>query len=282
MKCKFVKMHGIGNDYIYFNCFDQVIKNPESLSVKLSDRHFGIGGDGIILIYPSDIADAKMMMYNADGSVGKMCGNGIRCVGKFLFDNNLVENGRNSVSIETLSGVKTMKVYKEQGVVTSLEVDMGKPVLSSSLIPVMSTSENIINYNLVVNGSDFKITCVSMGNPHCVVFCDDIDQLDLKVIGPYFENNDIFPERINTEFVQILNDNSFKMRVWERGSGETLACGTGACASLVAAILNGHFSENKIITAKLLGGDLFLNYTGKTVYMNGSAEVVYEGYIEIV
>ncbi len=281
MKYKFTKMHGAGNDYIYFNCFEQEIINPEELSIKLSDRNFSIGGDGIILVCPSVVADAKMRMFNLDGSEGKMCGNGIRCVGKFLFDHNIVNQDREYVTIETLSGIKTLKVFKENGVVNLVKVDMGSAILTSKNIPVKSNDETFINKNLIINGHAYDVTCVSMGNPHAVIFTKNIDDLKLDVIGPYFENYEIFPERINTEFVEILGNNTFKMRVWERGSGETLACGTGACAVAVAATLNSLAKKGEDITIKLRGGDLIINYTDDTVFMTGPAENVFEGIINL-
>ncbi len=281
MKYNFTKMHGLGNDYIYFNCFNQDILNPEELSIKLSDRHFGIGGDGIILVCPSEIADAKMRMFNLDGSEGKMCGNGIRCVGKFLYDNNIVDTQKDEVLVETLSGIKKLKVIKENGIVKKLTVDMGAPILISKEIPVIFNKEKVINEKLEVEGKEYNITCVSMGNPHCVIFTKDIDNIDLENIGKVFENNEIFPERVNTEFVEILDSNILKMRVWERGSGETLACGTGACAVAVAAVLNEICNKNEDIIVKLKGGDLNIKYTDDTVYMTGTAETVFEGKIEI-
>ncbi len=281
MKYKFTKMHGAGNDYIYFNCFEQEIKNPEELSIKLSDRNFSIGGDGIILVCPSNVADAKMRMFNLDGSEGKMCGNGIRCVGKFIFDYNLVDTNKESVTIETLSGIKTLKVNKENGKVKLLRVDMGKAELNPKNIPVISEKEKIINENINIENVEYKMTCVSMGNPHAVIFTKNIDDLELEKIGPKFENNNIFPERINTEFVEIIDDKTLKMRVWERGSGETLACGTGACAVAVAAVENGICNKNEDIVVKLKGGDLVINYTDETVFMTGPAENVFEGTIEV-
>lgn len=286
MKYNFTKMHGCGNDYVYFNCFEKDIPSPEKISVRLSDRHFGIGGDGIILICPSDVADAKMRMFNADGSEGKMCGNGIRCVGKFLYDNNMLKDtGSNQITIETLSGIKTLKVSPEDNVAKLLQVDMGSPVLNSQLIPVNLDKEKIINYPLLISDKEYFVTCLSMGNPHCVVFLDDIDvddiDIDIEKIGPLFEKNSLFPQGVNTEFVNIIDDHTLKMRVWERGSGETLACGTGACASVVAAILNGYCKKNQDIKVKLKGGDLIISYTDDSVYMTGPAETVFKGEIEI-
>lgn len=283
MKIKFTKMHGCGNDYIYFNCFEQKIDNPEALSIRLSDRHYGIGGDGIILVCPSNVADAKMRMFNLDGSEGKMCGNGIRCVGKFLYDYNLVDQNKEEIKIETLSGIKTLIPYKQNGEVTKLRVDMGKAELLPKLIPVKvdENLEKVVNYKVCIDKKDFNITCVSMGNPHCVVFIDDVETMDIESIGPKFENDNMFPERVNTEFVRVLDEKNIIMRVWERGSGETWACGTGACAVAVAAVENGFCKKNEDITVKLKGGDLVINYTDKTVYMTGDAKKVFEGVVEI-
>ncbi len=284
MKLKFTKMHGIGNDYIYCSTFDQKINNPEALSVRLSDRHFGIGGDGIILVCPSDVADAKMRMFNLDGSEGKMCGNGIRCVGKFLYDHGMVDiKEKDEITIETLSGIKHLKAYTRDGEVKYLRVDMGKAILDPAQIPVnIKDKDKIINETHTIDDGEYNITCVSMGNPHCVVFVQgDVDQIDLEKIGPKFENHKLFPERVNAEFVKVLDDHTLKMRVWERGSGETWACGTGACAVAVAACENGICKKGEDITIKLKGGDLVINYTDDTVYMTGEAETVFEGVIEI-
>ncbi len=282
MKLEFTKMQGIGNDYIYCSTFNQEINNPEALSVRLSDRHFGIGGDGIILVCPSEVADAKMRMFNLDGSEGKMCGNGIRCVGKFLYDHNMIDiNEKDEITIETLSGIKNLKAYTQDGEVKRLRVDMGKAELNPSNIPVKCNKDKMINEKVNISGEDYNVTCVSMGNPHCVVFIDNVDGLDIEDIGPKFENDPIFPERVNTEFVKVLNDHTIKMRVWERGSGETWACGTGACAVAVAACENGFCKKGEDITIKLKGGDLVINYTDDTVYMTGDAEKVFDGVVEI-
>ena len=272
-------MHGCGNDYIYFNCFNQSVDNPQKLSKKLSDRRFGIGGDGIILIYPSSVADAKMRMFNLDGSEGKMCGNGIRCVGKYLYDNNLVK--KNKISIETLSGIKTLAVRDKDGKAELLTVNMGKAEFSSKKIPIKVDKPTIINHEAKFGEKSYKITCVSMGNPHCVVFCDDINSMNLEEIGPIFENNGLFPEKVNTEFVEIVDETTFNMRVWERGSGETLACGTGACAVVAAAVAIGLCEKNKDITVNLRGGVLTIKYTDNAVYMTGNAEKVFEGVVEV-
>lgn len=280
MKLEFTKMQGCANDYIYFNCFEQEITSPESLSIALSDRHYGIGGDGIVLICPSEIADAKMRMFNLDGSEGRMCGNAIRCVGKYLYDNKMVNS--KEMTIETLSGIKHLTLFVENGKTSYATVDMGKAVLKPSEIPVLLEGESVINRTQEIDGQTYQITCVSMGNPHCVVFIDDLDQLDIARIGAAFENAPIFPERVNTEFVSVYDKTTVKMRVWERGSGETLACGTGACAAAVACVLNGHCPKNENITVKLRGGDLTVKYMDDdTVYLTGKAEKVFDGVVEI-
>ncbi len=279
MKLRFTKMHGCGNDYIYFNCFEQTISDPESLSVKLSDRHYGIGGDGIILICPSDVADAKMRMFNNDGSEGKMCGNGIRCVAKYLYDNGITK--KSEITIETLSGIKKIKVVSKNDEAKLLTVNMGKANFLSREIPVNLNMEKVINKETVVGGKKYNITCVSMGNPHCVVFCDNIDSIDLEKIGPDFENNELFPEKVNTEFVEVIDKKTVKMRVWERGSGETFACGTGASAVAAAAVVNKICPKDEEITVYLKGGVLNIKYTDEAVYMTGSAEKVFEGVVEI-
>ncbi|MDR1906077.1 MAG: carbamoyl-phosphate synthase large subunit [Clostridiales bacterium] len=279
MELKFTKMHGAGNDYIYINCFENTVSSPESLSVYLSDRHFGIGGDGIVLICPSDSADAKMRMFNLDGSEGKMCGNAIRCVAKYLYDKGLVK--KTDMSIETLSGIKRLKLFTQGGKVTRVSVDMGKAILTVKDIPVIFDKDKVINEKVKIGDEEYNITCISMGNPHCIVFCDDIDSLDLAKTGPIFESHAIFPERVNTEFVKVLSENNIAMRVWERGSGETLACGTGACAAATAAVLNGYCKEGSDINVKLLGGELTVNYTKDGVIMTGDAKLVYEGVVEI-
>ena len=279
---KFTKMHGIGNDYVYINAIDQKIDNPNALAKKLSDRRFSIGGDGVILICESDVADAKMRMFNADGSEGKMCGNGVRCVGKYVYDNLIEDKSRDTVSIETLSGIKTMKVTTTDGKAELLEVDMGKAELKASEIPVIyEGEENVIAKPLVVNGKEHIVTCVSMGNPHCVTFVYDVDSLELEKIGPYFEKHSAFPEQVNTEFVKVIDDKTLQMRVWERGSGETWACGTGACATAVAAVENGYCKKGEDITVHLRGGDLVINYTDERVLMTGPATKVFDGEIEV-
>ena len=276
---KFYKMHGIGNDYIYFDCMKGELKNPEKVAVKLSDRHFGIGGDGIILLCPSKIADCKMRMFNADGSEGKMCGNGVRCVGKLAHDLGYVKG--KTCRIETLSGIKTLEfTLDKEGKVASAKVDMGAAILDGEKIPSTFKGASVVGAPLTVDGEEYKVTLVSMGNPHCIVFKDP-DNIDLEKVGKKFENHPAFPERINTEFVKVVGKNELKMRVWERGSGETLACGTGACATAVAAVLNGLCEKGEEITVHLLGGDLKILYTDETTYMTGGATLVFTGEIDL-
>ncbi len=272
-------MHGIGNDYIYFDCFDGEPAHPNELAKKLSDRHFSVGGDGIILVCKSEIADGKMKMFNADGSEGKMCGNGIRCVGKFLYE---VKGIRKEVlTVETLSGVKTLYMHAVDGTVHSVTVNMGAAELNPRKIPARFTGESAVNVPLVVNGETVKVTCVSMGNPHCVVFGGDPYELDLEKIGKAYETHEAFPESVNTEFVRVIKRNEIQMRVWERGSGETWACGTGACAAAVASVLNGYCDKNQEILVHLRGGDLTVKYMDDAVYMTGGAEFAFTGEVEI-
>jgi diaminopimelate epimerase len=273
-------MHGIGNDYIYFNGFEENVINPEQVAIKLSNRHFSIGGDGIVLILPSEKADFRMRMFNADGSEGKMCGNATRCIGKYVYEKGLTN--KTELSLETLGGIKYLSLNVKNNVVESVAVNMGKPIIQSSEIPVVWNNDTVINEPYTVNGIDYHITCVSMGNPHCVVFINDINDVDIDKIGPVFENLSIFPDRVNTEFVQKIDDYTFAMRVWERGSGETMACGTGACATVVAAVLNGLAPRNKDITVKLLGGDLKINYTSEGyVRMTGPAAFAFNGEVDL-
>lgn len=278
---KFTKMHGIGNDYIYVDCFSENVNLDQETIKKLSDRHFGIGGDGVILICPSEVADAKMQMFNADGSEGQMCGNGIRCVGKYVYEHGIAHQKK--IKIETLAGIKELNLHvNEFDEVESIEVQMGEPKLEKENIPVLSETPQVINMPLDVNGHTYYITCVSMGNPHCVIYVKDVASLDLEKIGTLFENNPIFPERINTEFVEMVGKNEFKMRVWERGSGETLACGTGACASVVASYYNHYLNQDEEITVHLLGGDLFITYQSNgQVVMRGSATEVFTGDVNL-
>ncbi|NLZ82262.1 MAG: diaminopimelate epimerase [Clostridiales bacterium] len=276
---KFTKMQGCGNDYVYVDCTKNLIDNIPETARKVSDRHFGIGSDGLILIRPSKEADFMMDMYNYDGSRSQMCGNGIRCVGKYVYDYGLTD--KSHIKIETLSGVKDLELFVEEGKVQSVTVDMGKPILTPSLIPVDLDMDMVINEPLLVNGEIYKITCVSMGNPHAVVFVEDTKNVPIEIIGPLFENHEIFPERVNTEFIHVIDHTHIDMRVWERGSGETLACGTGACASVIACILNGLTDHEVRVT--LLGGDLIVRYDEKVdlVYMTGPAVKVFEGEIDI-
>ena len=278
---KFTKMQGIGNDYVYVNCFEETVKDPAAVARYVSDRHFGIGSDGLILIKPSDIADCEMDMYNLDGSQGAMCGNGIRCVAKYVYDYGIVK--KENISVSTKSGIKYLDLTVRKGKVALVRVNMGSPVLTASQIPVVSSTEEMINAPLKVNGETYYITAVSMGNPHAIVYMTDVDHLDIGEIGPYFENHMAFPDRVNTEFVEVLDDHTLKMRVWERGSGETLACGTGACAVAVASILNGHVDGEKPVTVKLLGGDLeiFWDRQENLVYMTGPAATVFDGEIDL-
>ena len=277
---EFTKMQGCGNDYIYFNCFDQRIDNPEGLALNLSDRHFGIGGDGVILICRSKVADAKMRMFNLDGSEGKMCGNGIRCVAKFMRDNGIVD--KDEMTIETLSGIMTVSLIRHYGEVSGATVNMGKAILAPHLVPVeLEPDENgrVVDRKVNIAGNDYNITCVSMGNPHAVVFMNNVDSLDIDKVGPEFEHDKIFPERVNAEFIKVIDDHTLKMRVWERGSGETWACGTGACAAAVAAVLNGFCKKDEEISVILKGGTLKIRYTDEAVYLTGDAVTVFSGHI---
>ena len=280
MKMHFTKMHGTGNDYVYVNLFQETVKDPEKLAVKISDRHFGIGSDGLILIAPSKTADCRMIMYNADGSEGAMCGNGIRCVAKYAYEHNIVD--KTQLQIETKSGIKFVDLTVEDGIVTYVKVNMGKAVLRPSEIPVKAEGEDFISRTISVGGVDYKATCVSMGNPHCVIFTKDIEKLDLEKLGPGFENHELFPDRINTEFVEILDGHTIKMRVWERGSGETISCGTGTCASTVAAVLNGYCKRGEEIEVRIRGGKLYDTYQENgEVWMKGPAATVFDGVIDV-
>lgn len=306
---KFTKMQGIGNDYVYVNCFEEKVDNPSELAVKISDRHFGVGSDGLILIKPSEVADFMMEMYNADGSQSEMCGNGIRCVGKYVYDYGLTDKER--ISVETLAGIKYLDFEIEDGKVSLITVNMGSPELAPSKIPVNVSAFNlnalnmdkgktglsdkeegaadkkfselarIVDETLKVDGREYKVTCVSMGNPHCITFVDDTAAFPLEEEGPKFEKHAAFPNRVNAEFIQIISHNEVNMRVWERGSGETLACGTGACASTVACILNGLTDDE--ITLHLLGGDLKVRWDREEnlVYMTGPAKVSFDGEIDV-
>lgn len=277
---KFSKMHGISNDYVYVNGFTETIGDPNAVSKFISDRRCGIGSDGMIMILPSEVADCRMRMFNADGSEGMMCGNGIRCVGKFAYDNGIVT--KPELSVETKSGIKYITLEINDGVAVAATVDMGKAILKPAEIPVLAEGEDFVARTISVNGEDYTVTCVSMGNPHCIVFCNDPKDIPLEQIGPHFEYHALFPERINTEFLQVIDETTLNMRVWERGSGETYACGTGACACVVAAVLNGFCKHDTEITVHLLGGDLKITYQSDgTVMMTGPATHVYDGEIDI-
>lgn len=277
---KFTKMQGCGNDYVYVDCTKEALANPEQASIFVSDRHFGIGSDGLILINPSKVADFEMAMYNADGSRGEMCGNGIRCVGKYVYDHGLTD--KTTVTIETLAGIKTLELHVENGKVASVRVNMGRPELTAAKVPVTFPEKSMIDEPMEIDGNIYQVTCVSMGNPHCVIFMDqDVRQLDLVELGPKFENHVIFPKRTNTEFCNLLDKQHIRMRVWERGSGETLACGTGACATAVAAVLNGY--TDSTVELQLRGGNLLIEYdrAADEVYMTGPATTVFEGEIDL-
>jgi len=276
---KFTKMHGAGNDYIYINCFEEKVEDPAALSQKLSRRHLSVGSDGLILICPSDVADCRMEMYNADGSLGMMCGNGIRCVGKYVYERGICK--KLNLSVETAAGIKTLEMTEENDEIKTVRVDMGAPILKPEDIPMNCGGESFINRPLEVGGIAYNVTCVSMGNPHAVVFMENVGWLDLHKIGPKFERHPMFPKGVNTEFVEVIDRDTLKMRVWERGSGETLACGTGSCASLVASVLNG--KTNDKVKLILAGGELFVEWDRdeNRVYLTGGAEIVYDGELKI-
>ena len=278
---KFTKMHGLGNDYVYLDCTQSAPEQLPELAVRVSDRHTGIGSDGLILIRPSEKADCTMDMYNLDGSQGAMCGNGIRCVAKYAYDYGIVN--KTSISVATKSGVKYLDLSIRDGKVSMVKVNMGAPILQASLIPVVSEDEQVIDAPIEVNGQTYRFTAVSMGNPHAIVYIDDVDGLEIEKIGPSFENHINFPDRVNTEFVKVIDRHTVQMRVWERGSGETLACGTGACAVAVASILNGLVDRDQPVTVKLLGGDLniFWDENDDQVYMTGPATTVFDGEIDL-
>jgi len=276
---KFTKMHGTGNDYIYINGFVEQIDNPAEFAIRYSDRHKGIGSDGLVLILPSAYCDFRMRMFNADGSESEMCGNASRCIGKFVYDKGLTS--KTEITLETLAGTKKLKLFLgEDKLVEKVTVDMGEPILDSSRIPTTLKKSNIINESVMFSPNiNYKITCVSMGNPHAVIFTKDIHKLNLPKIGPVIENADIFPRRTNVEFIEVKSPDTMKMRVWERGSGETMACGTGACASVVAGVLNGLCSRKT--TVELLGGELIIEWNAfdNHVYLTGNAITVFEGEI---
>ena len=272
---KFTKMHGCGNDYVYVNGVTEKIKDKPAFVRAVSDRHFGVGGDGAIFINPSDEADFEMEMYNADGSRAEMCGNGIRCVAKYVYDKKLTEGKH--ISIVSCGKVKYLDLETEKGEVTSVKVNMGEPILKASEVPVLCDREQAVDEPITVQGTEYRITCVSMGNPHAVVFMDGVEEMDIAAIGPYFENHAAFPNRTNTEFVQVVDESHVIMRVWERGTGETLACGTGCCATVVACVLNGLTKEKVMV--KVLGGEILIEWDRKEnlVYMTGPASTVFEG-----
>lgn len=277
---KFTKMHGIGNDYIYVNCFEEKVENPEAVSIYVSDRHKGIGSDGLVMIMPSDKADFRMRIFNADGSEAMMCGNATRCIGKYVYDKGMTD--KTEITLETNSGIKYLTLFPENGKVEYVEVDMGKAVIVPKEIPVMAEGESFISVPVEVGGIEYKITCVSMGNPHAVVYLDNIAELELEKMGPLFENHKLFPDRINTEFIEVIDSRTLNMRVWERGSGETFACGTGACASVVASVLNGYCNRDEEVTVHLRGGDLRITYCDNgTVIMKGPAAIICDGDVDV-
>lgn len=280
MKINFTKMQGCGNDYVYINGFTEKVpleKKPDFVR-RMSDRHFGIGGDGVIFVNPSSLADFEMEMYNADGTRAEMCGNGIRCVAKFVYDKGLTD--KTEITVESFGQVKYLRLFTENGRVKQVRVDMGEPVLRAEEIPVVCDGEQAVAEAIEVEGRSYEMTCVSMGNPHAVVYMEDVAGLEIEKTGPFFENHPRFPRRVNTEFVKVLDRNTVEMRVWERGSGETLACGTGCCAVAVACVLNG-LTERRV-TVKVLGGKLEIEWDEKNnrVYMTGPAETVFEGCVE--
>ena len=275
---KFTKMHGCGNDYVYVNGFTEKVADKPKAVVALSDRHFGIGSDGVIFINPSQQADFEMEMYNADGTRAEMCGNGIRCVGKYVYDHGMTD--KTSITVESFGKVKYLDLTVENGKVIKVKVNMGKPELTAKDVPVVSVHEQVIDEEIIVKEKSYRMTCVSMGNPHAVVFMDDVEHLAIEEIGPYFENHERFPNRTNTEFVQVIDDIHVKMRVWERGTGETLACGTGCCATAVACVLNRLTGAH--VTVQVLGGEIEIYWDQKEnlVYMTGPAVTVFEGETE--
>ena len=276
---RFTKMQGCGNDYIYVNAMEERVESPGRLAKAVSDRHFGIGADGLILIGASKTADFSMEMYNADGSKGAMCGNGIRCVAKYLFDNGIVK--KPVINIETKSGIKSCSIMTMNGKAYKITVDMGAAALRPEQVPVKLEGDMVVNKPVIIDGHEYYITCASMGNPHCAVFAPSIDKLDLNAMGPKFEYNPLFPERVNVEFIEVVDERTLKVRVWERGSGETMACGTGACAAVVAATLNGKCEKGEDIRVILKGGDLTVRYTDEKVLMTGGAEKVFDGVVEV-
>lgn len=277
----FSKMHGIGNDYIYINCFQETVTDPEKLSIFMSNVRFGVGSDGLVLILPSEVADFRMRIFNADGSEAMMCGNATRCVGKYVYEHGMTD--KTEVSLETNSGIKYLTLYVNEATneVHAVKVDMGKAILKPADIPVADDGDRFIAKPVVVDGVSYDMTCVSMGNPHAVVFLPEIDSLDLEKMGPSFEHHPLFPNRVNTEFIRVIDDHTLQMRVWERGSGETFACGTGACAAAVASVLNGYCKREQEILIHLRGGDLRIIYhNDESVTMIGPATFIFEGKME--
>lgn len=277
----FSKMHGIGNDYIYINCFQETVTDPEKLSIFMSNVRFGVGSDGLVLILPSEVANFRMRIFNADGSEAMMCGNATRCVGKYVYEHGMTD--KTEVSLETNSGIKYLTLYVNEATnkVDAVKVDMGKAILKPAEIPVADDGDRFIAKPVVVDGVSYDMTCVSMGNPHAVVFLPEIDSLDLEKIGPSFEHHPLFPNRVNTEFIRVIDDHTLQMRVWERGSGETFACGTGACAAAVASVLNGYCKREQEILIHLRGGDLRIIYhNDESVTMIGPATFIFEGKME--
>ena len=277
----FSKMHGIGNDYIYINCFQETVTDPEKLSIFMSNVRFGVGSDGLVLILPSEVADFRMRIFNADGSEAMMCGNATRCVGKYVYEHGMPD--KTEVSLETNSGIKYLTLYVDEATnkVDAVKVDMGKAILKPAEIPVADDGDRFIAKPVVVDGVSYDMTCVSMGNPHAVVFLPEIDSLDLEKMGPSFEHHPLFPNRVNTEFIRVIDDHTLQMRVWERGSGETFACGTGACAAAVASVLNGYCKREQEILIHLRGGDLRIIYhNDESVTMIGPATFIFEGKME--
>ncbi|MDR0686382.1 MAG: diaminopimelate epimerase [Dysgonamonadaceae bacterium] len=274
---KFTKMHGAGNDYVYINCFTETVEDPQNLAIKVSDRHKGIGSDGLVLILPSDTCDFGMRMFNNDGSEAEMCGNASRCVGKYVYDNGLTD--KTAVSLETKAGVRRLELFPLGGKIARVKVDMGEPILTAGEIPVLWDGDRLIGCEIDFPTGTYRVSCVSMGNPHAVVFTENIDGMDLEKIGPMFEMHSMFPKRVNAEFVEIISPSFVRARVWERGSGETLACGTGACAIEVAGVLNGFLERSA--TVSLPGGELYLEWDlgDNHVYMTGEAVTVFEGEI---
>ena len=275
------RMHGIGNDYIYINCFQETVTDPEKLSIFMSNVRFGVGSDGLVLILPSEVADFRMRIFNADGSEAMMCGNATRCVGKYVYEHGMTD--KTEVSLETNSGIKYLTLYVNEATnkVDAVKVDMGKAILKPAEIPVADDGDRFIAKPVVVDGVSYDMTCVSMGNPHAVVFLPEIDSLDLEKMGPSFEHHPLFPNRVNTEFIRVIDDHTLQMRVWERGSGETFACGTGACAAAVASVLNGYCKREQEILIHLRGGDLRIIYhNDESVTMIGPATFIFEGKME--